>query len=143
MPLGLFNCVRRTEVEGARRVVRAHAPRTVAMEIARLIPERIHAAEGEAAEIVRQELDRVRQTIAVHAVEVALVNRIAARPRGDVVEIDELLGHVELIAERQRAPLILQAHVRLPAELRAAECILAVAEMKAGFEHEHGLQAAA
>ncbi|CAM2186700.1 hypothetical protein BO443_70136 [Burkholderia orbicola] len=135
--------VRGADREVTLRETRARAPCAVAMEVARDVAERVHRAELEAAQVVRQELHRVRQAVAVEAVEVALVDRVAAAPRRDVVDRYEFVRDVELVAERQRAPVVLQADIRLPAEFRAAEAELPVAEMEAALEREHGLQAAA
>jgi hypothetical protein len=97
------------------------------MKVARGVAERVHAAEREARIIVRHVLDRIRQPVAVHPVEIALVDRITARPCRNVVEVDELLRHVELVTQRDRTPVAFQADISLPAELRTTESILAVA----------------
>jgi len=135
--------VRGADREVALREARARAPRAVAMEVAGDVAERVHRAELEAAQVVRQELHRIRQAVAVEPVEVALVDRIAAAPRRDVVDRYEFVRDVELVAERQRAPVVLQPDISLPAEFGAAEAELPVAEVETALEREHRLQAAA
>ncbi len=132
--------VRHPHRERTVRVVCAQAVSTVLMEVARDATERIQAAKGKAREVIREELHRVRQAVAVEAIEVALVDRITAAPCRDVVDRHHLIGQIELIAERQRAPLVLQADIRLSAKFSAAEGQISRAEVKAAFKDEHRRQ---
>src|SRR3954466_1121603 len=130
-------------VERTVLIARAHAPRTFLMEVAGRIAERVHAAERKAGYIGGEKLDRVRQPVAVHPVEVALVNRVTACPRGYVVQVREFFGHVELVTKRQGAPVVLQTDIRLASELSATESELSIAYVETRLEYEYRLQAAA
>jgi len=141
-------CVQVTNAKGEGTVVvaRAQRPDLVRREVARLATEAVRAAELQASVVHARILDRVVRAVSVvEVVEVARVSSDVAAPLVACLERTNVVDDgVVLATHRDRAELRAgEADISLTAEHQATLAELAVVHVKAVFEHEDCLQAAA
>ncbi|SQA59019.1 Uncharacterised protein [Burkholderia cepacia] len=135
------------QVDRAVHILRADAVRVVVAEPAALVAETVRAAEREAAIVCTAELHRVvhPRVVGEVVVVVRVIGEVAAESRARRRQRrDEVHQEIVLPAERHRAPLAArEADPGLTAELVAAVAELAVRDVEAVLEGEHGGQTAA